>query len=76
MYALQDSVERLGNELERKYCTVEELDAQFKLYDIKLIHDHWDQILLDLYMRSRNLDELPFEAILEIYYMSDSDEEN
>lgn len=75
MYALQDSIERLETELQRKHCSVYELKEQFRQYDIRLVQDHWDQLILDLYNESQDKENLPLELVLKIYYVADTDEE-
>lgn len=64
----------METDLHKKHCTIGELDHQFKKYDIVLNNEFREQIILDLYLVSRDMSKLPQMELLE-HYWEDSDEE-
>ena len=73
---LKDAIERMDADYGRKHCTVLELQHQMDIYEIILKKEHFDQIVLDLYKVSHNIDKLPFLEVITLYYEPDVDEDD
>ena len=63
------------NDLGKEHCRREDLERQFKAYDISMTKQFFDHIVLDLFNISHNIVELPFQEIENLYLDYDMHEE-
>jgi hypothetical protein len=57
----------MESDLHRKYCTFAELEVYLKVYDIQFKKEYEEQIFLDMYTPSRNLDKLSLTELSRLY---------
>lgn len=74
--SLKEAIERMESDLHRKHCTIQELEVYFKVYDLHFKREYEEQIYLDMYLPSRDLDKLSLTELSRLYVRQPEVEED